>query len=33
MAMRISASVLVIRSPDRSMVTVCRVPVKAKGGW
>ena len=29
--MRISLSVSVMRSPDRSMVTVCRVPVK--GAW
>ena len=30
-AMRISASVLVMRSPDRSMVMVCSVPVKPDG--
>jgi hypothetical protein len=33
MAMRISASVLVMRSPDRSMVTLCSVPVNLNGGW
>ena len=32
-AIRISLSVSVIRSPDRSMVTVCRVPVKRNGAW
>ena len=31
MAIRISLSVSVMRSPDRSMVTVCRVPVNGKG--
>jgi hypothetical protein len=33
MAIRISLSVSVMRSPDRSMVTVCRVPVNGKGAW
>ena len=33
MAMRISLSVSVMRSPDRSMVTVRRVPVKGNGAW
>jgi hypothetical protein len=33
MAIRISLSVSVMRSPDRSMVTVCRVPVYGNGAW
>ena len=33
MAMRISLSVSVMRSPDRSTVTVYRVPVKRNGAW
>jgi hypothetical protein len=33
MAMRISASVSVIRSPERSTVTVWSVPVKGNGAW
>jgi hypothetical protein len=32
-AMRISLSESVMRSPDRSTVTVCSVPVKRKGAW
>jgi hypothetical protein len=33
MATRISLPVSVIRSPDRSMVAVYRVPVKRNGAW
>ena len=33
MAMRISASVSVIRSPERSTVTVWSVPVNGNGAW
>lgn len=33
MTMRISLSVSVMRSPDRSTVTVCSVPVKGNGAW
>jgi hypothetical protein len=33
MAMRISLSVSVMRSPLRSTVTPCRVPVKRNGAW
>jgi len=33
MAIRISLSVSVMRSPDRSTVTVCRVPVNGDGAW
>ena len=32
-ATRISLSVSVMRSPDRSTVTVCRVPVNRNGDW
>ncbi len=31
--MRISLSVSVMRSPERSTVTVWTVPVKEKGAW
>ncbi|MFF9853305.1 PDDEXK family nuclease [Streptomyces litmocidini] len=33
MCMRISLSVSTMRSPDRSTVTPCRVPVKRNGAW
>ena len=32
-ASRISLSVSVMRSPDRSTVTVCSVPVNRNGDW
>jgi hypothetical protein len=33
MAIRISLSLSVMRSPDRSTVTVCSTPVKRNGAW